>query len=208
MKYQKIIIFLSALIIFNALVVITGWVFGIDRLTRFLPNQINMKFATSICFLLCGIALPFISQAVREKKEAARLILPGITMFILLIMATLLAANLLRVQTGIEGLFVKDLGNSQTVIPGAPAVPTMICFILFGAASMVSLFSHRNLNKLIRGFGISILLIGLVAVLGYLFNLPFLFYKFTQTTTAMALNTGVLFLLIGLTLFFIGNHEN
>jgi FtsH-binding integral membrane protein len=96
-------------------------------------------------------------------------------------------------------------GAVRTTIPGVPAIPTMICFIL------ISLSGFFFINNSGVSFGSSILgmlilLIGAIAVMGYLLNLPFLYYSF-EGYTSMAFHTAIFFVLLGIGIIFSGGKE-
>jgi hypothetical protein len=182
-----------------------GWILNIDAFTRIVPTEINMKFTTAFAFLLSGIALWCIDQEARGARETPLLILPVTAMTTVLVMATLLAAGIFGIQTGISELFVKGL-TTKTVVPGMPSIPIMIGFILFGTASILSLFTSPKVNRVILYVGMTIFLIGLVACFGYLFQIPILYYKFAGTANPSAPNTALMFVLLGLGL--VGTQKN
>ncbi len=188
----------SIFIFFYSIVVMAGWIWGIDSWTRISSNEINMKFAAAGAFFLSSISLWYIELAIYGRKEISQIILPATTLLILLIMATLLAAGIFGVQTGIEDLFVADSVLTKTVIPGMPAIPTMINFILFGIASILAFFEFSTKHKSFTYIGIPISIVGVTAVIGYVFHIPFLYYKFVGSSTPIALNTAILFIVLGL----------
>ena len=182
-KWNIIWIISASLVGIEAVAVITGWIFGIDQLTRFLSNQINMKFLSGVAFLLCSIALPFIAKAVRGEKEKSQLVISATAFLILLIMTTLFIGAVLNIQTGLENLFIQDLGSAKTVTPGSPAIPTMIGFIIFGITSIFALFDLKKIRGIILFSSIIISILGIVVLLGYIFSLPYLYFEFSPTMT-------------------------
>lgn len=173
-----------------------GWIFNIDALTRILPNQVNMRFITAFAFFLSSITLWFIDQAVRDEREIPQIILPATTTLILLIMTTLVAAGIFNVPNGLTELFVEN-NIVETAIPGMPALPTMINFVLFGVASILVLFELSKLKQRLLFFGIPIILVGVIACFGYLFQIPLLYYKVSDISTPMAFNTAIMFVFLG-----------
>jgi hypothetical protein len=193
---------LAAIIFFYSLVVMLGWIFNINALTGILPNQIGMQFITAFSFSLAAIGLWFMDLAVNGKSDIPFVILPGTAMLILLILTTSVAAEIFGVHTGITDLFIAGNNAINTPIPGMPSPVSVLGFILFSVAMILSLFNSFNLNKKILYFhAVPLILIGSVGVLGYIFNLPFLYYKFIDGSNPIALNTALMFILLGLGVF-------
>lgn len=183
---------------------------NIDALTRILPDQINMKFATAFAFFLSSIALLFIDWEIKGEREISQIVLPATTISLLLIMTALLVVRILGVHTGVEDLFVHS-DSVKTVLPGMPAIPTMINFILFGVASILVLFESSRTKQQLSYLAIPIILIGLVACIGYLLQIPFLYYQISEASNAMAPNTAIMIVLLGLGLILSARsqkHEN
>ena len=119
-----------------------------------------------------------------------------IPFLILLLMVTLFISSVFGFNTGLDSFFIQEkAGAVNTVIPGRPSIPTMINFIVFALAGIATLSGFK---KSLARPGSVILLIGGIAVLGYIFNLPILYYSIAGINTAMALNTAILFILIGI----------
>lgn len=172
--------------------VMTGWILGIDWLTRLVPGGMNMKFITAFLFFISGWGLFYVSKGI---GEVAQVLLPGTALIIILISAILLSGSLSSNQTGLEHLFVQSQYSASSLGSGSPSVFTIICFILFGLAGVFFLFpGGRDLRKF---FGYPIVIIGLAAVLGHLIQIPALYYKFNDSTVPMAVNSAIAFVLLG-----------
>lgn len=177
-----------------------GWFFGIDSLTRILPQGINMAFPTAVMFFMSSIGLYFIYRTTIENDYSlSPIILSGTALIIFLINITILIGSITGAQTGMENLFIQRqyYENINSAVAQAPSVPTIISFIIFGIANIYSLFSSPKHIRKIKSFGYPIILFGLMAVAGYIFGLPFLYYKFTNSSIPMALNTAIAFILLG-----------
>lgn len=209
---MKNLIFIRGLAVFISLYaafVMVGWIWNIPAFTGLLFNEINMKFSSALIFFLSGIALYFIAESFHNKKDWAQIVLPPITLITFLIMATLLVAGIFKVQTGIESLFITDANpNFKTVTPGMPALPTMINFIVFGIANIMGLFTLPCMKKTVFLLGFFMSLSSLLAVLGYVLNFPPFYYKFDDLSTPMALNTAIVFILLGAGLILIGREKS
>lgn len=203
--------FLAGIIGVEALVVMTGWIFSIEWMTRIVPAGRPMQFITSVLFLLGASGLYYMSRSIQDDDEMARLVLPGISITILLVSTTLFVGRVLGTPTGIEDLFLERPGfelltyASSTV--GWPSLPSLLIFSLVGIIGVISLFSGRLRDRTILGVGGFIILTGLIASVGYLFSQPLLYYAFTASTPPMSLTSALFFLLLGFGLIQIHTPE-
>lgn len=198
----KFSIWASVAVIYCSLLVMIGWIFNVERLTYVFPTQINMKFITSFAFVLSGTAMLLIIQTLKGKKELAQIVLPVTSMLTLLLMFTLLASGLFGVQTGIEKLMIEDTASVKTTRPGMPSIPTMLCFVIFGVVSITALFSNiKFLKRLLKITGLFIATIGIVSITGYVINSPMLYWKLDESAVPIALNTAILFCLLGIAMY-------
>ena len=208
MNNQKITKILSVVVILIGTMVMVGWFLSIPILTSILPQWVTMKFSTALSFFLSGVILYFIGETQRGKVEWAQVALPIASLIILLLMATLLVSVLIGVRTGIEDLFVQEAEAAvKTTTPGRPSSGTMMGFILVAIAGVLTMFNLRNLRKYLVGIGSVVAIIGSVAIMGYIIDLPVLFYTISGVSTAMAFHTAILFVLLGVGSFLLGREK-
>ena len=184
-----------------ALLVMGGWVFDIHELTRISSIGVSMRFITAVLFFFSTIGLYSISRAITYRDEVALLALAGVSMVILFMVTALFAGRSLGMPTGIESLFLHphssvDLSVSMSM-QGRPSIVTLTSFALFGLVCIAALFLGDLTKKLIAYAGRIILSIGVIALAGYALNLPVLYYGTDLFAVPMALNTAVLFSLLG-----------
>ncbi|MFA6502747.1 MAG: hypothetical protein WCT45_00630 [Candidatus Paceibacterota bacterium] len=203
--------FLAYLIGAEALVVMAGWIFTIDWMTRLVPVGRQMQFITAFLFLLSAFGLYFMSRAIQDDDKSAQLGLPGISITILLLSVTLFVGRMLGTPTGIEDLF---LDRSNPVLlslvfstTGWPSFPTLLNFSLVGVVGVVALFPGRLRDRSLSYVGGFIVLVGVVASAGYLFSQPMLYYEFTVATPPMSLTGALLSILLGFGLMQIHKPE-
>ena len=114
-------------------------------------------------------------------------------------MGTLFFSAIFKIRTGAEDLFVKEASDTvRTVTPGRPSVPTMFNFILIAAAGILTTFNPHNLKLKLKIIGVIVGLIGAMAVVGYIVNVPYLYYFIEGVNSAIALHTAVLFIVLGI----------
>ncbi|WP_371378332.1 response regulator [Thalassotalea aquiviva] len=192
------LIFLVALI---SLSVILGWYTQNELLIRLNPSLTPMQFNTAVCFFLVAVgALCTIRQITWGQKWLSLLLL----FFSLLT----LSQYLFQVDLGIDQLLMEHYIKTDLVShPGRMAPNTAVCFALSG---LMLLLAQSSLNTAIKlrwllSIAALILALSIVAFLGYLFGVPTA-YGWHQLT-AMALNTSLGFILIGIIFFLFYSHH-
>ncbi len=190
---------LSLIVVISGIMVIIGWLFDISILKSISPNWISMKFDTAISFVLSGVTLYFIVKAHEDEYDKAQVALSITSLIILLLMGILFFSALLGIRTGVEDLFIKEpSGAPKTVSPGRPSVPTMLNFILIALAGILTMFNTNRLQSELKIIGLIFGTIGALAVVGYIFNAPLLYYFVEGVNSAMAFHTALLFVLLGM----------
>lgn len=189
---------ITALVVFISILVMIGWQFDIDAFKNILPYWVTMKVSTAFAFFLSGITLFFVAKATEKDITYAEVVLPGTTLALLLLMATLLMSNIFGIDTGIEEVFVKEsAGAVNTTIPGRPSVGTMINFILIALSGIITLYKPQQLKLILFIIGWIVVVSGSLALIGYIINVPLLYYRVEAWSSAMAIHTACLFILLG-----------
>jgi len=157
-----------------------------------------MKLSTAFTFLLGGISLYFIARSGEGEFEEIQAGLSITSLLIVLIMGTLFFSSLLSVHTGVEDLFIEEKGNLvKSTAPGRPSIPTMFNFLLIAAGGILTILNSEKLQLKLKIFGYIIGAIGALAIIGYLINVPVLYYYINGLNSAMAFHTAILFTLLG-----------
>jgi hypothetical protein len=193
---------LAIIIGIEAAVVMAGWVFGIDWMTRITPEgfSIHQKFTTAFLFLCSSLGLHLVSRVVRDEDELAMTLFPGIMLTIIIITVSMLMGRLLGIPTGIETLFAQT--QDPIALPGflstagLPSLVTLIDFTLFTLVCAGTVFFFKVRQIFLPLVGLFISLTGLIAILGYIFHVPVLYYDI-GSTIPMAFNTALCFILLG-----------
>jgi hypothetical protein len=186
---------LAGIVAIVSIAVMMGWILDIGVLKSILPGWVSMKFITSLSFFFSAILVMILAK--KEKGEASNYFIMIISFALLLLMITFVISLFVGVSTGIEKLFVQEQpGAVRTTVPGVPAIPTMVCFILISLSGLIFLLRSGKCRCGII-FGALIALIGGVAVLGYIVEIPLMYYSF-EGYTSMAAHTAGLFALLGI----------
>lgn len=208
MNYKLISKILGIIVILGGIIVMVGWFAGIPILTSILPFWVTMKFSTAFSFFLSGLILYFINLHLKKKGEFSDIVIPLSSFIVFLLMVILLISTFIGVRTGIEDLFVEEAtGAVKTTTPGRPSIGTMASFVLMSLTGFLAMLNIQNINKIILGIGKMVTTLGSIAILGYIINMPFLYYHIEGWSTAMAFHTAIFFVLLGVGLIFSGKED-
>ena len=189
---------ISCVVALAGITVIIGWIFDIRSLISIRPEWISMKFSTAFCFILSGVTLYFIARALEGELDAVQVILPITSLVLILFMGTFFFSFITGVHIGLEDLFFRDVTLVPTsVAPGRPSLPTMINFLLVAVASFLILLNNDSVRSKLRLIGFVISAVGLLAVIGYVFNVPLFYYYIRGINSAVACHTAILFVVLG-----------
>jgi hypothetical protein len=195
---NKLLIILPFIVILSGLMVIIGWLFDITVFKSILNFWVAMKFSTAIAFVLSGITLYFLSPALKSGFGLPHIVISIAVYILVLMMGIMFFSALLGAHTGIEDLFVKEgSGSVKTVFPGRPSLPTISNFLLISLSGILTILKTQRVRRIFKIIGIIIIVSGALAVIGYMINVPLLYYYIQNINSAMAINTAVLFILMG-----------
>jgi len=191
---------IAAVIVLTGLAVIFGWIFDITLLKSISPAFVPMKFITAVSFIFGGIVLYLLTRKERWSKIALMFILPIVS--VLLIM--LVSDSVFGIGPDIVNLFVKEPAGAREM-PSIPGTVSFALVILIGYLSVFGVNTKRFFVLLAAGCIIGI--IGFIGVLGYILNLPALYYNIEGVSGAMPLQSAILFTLGGLGLVLLYSEE-
>ena len=200
---------IAVVVVMMGVSVMFGWFFDVTFLKSIFSNFVTMKFITTICFVLSGVALYFTARVVEDGGGWDDLILLFVNFLMALLMASLLISLFFGIKTGLEDLFVKEpAGAVKTFVPGRPSLASAINFIMIAVMGSLSLFRRERSLKIIHILGVIVAVSGGVAVVGYLIDVPALYYHFGRISTAIALNSALTFTLLGAGFYMIREKED
>ena len=211
--YSQLTDVLALGIVALGLLVSASWIIGFEPAKSLFADRVTMKFSTSICFIAAGLVLLAVSRHLSQKKGAHSLfeiVLPSCLLVILLFMVTHITSALLSTASGLDNLFVKEGSDAiYTVSPGRPSLGTISSFMLVvaGGAATVILPRVDTRRRFLAGIGYALGIIGGLALAGYAFGLPELFYSIPNSSTAMAVNTAFLFVTAGIAFVLLSRHD-
>lgn len=204
-RCHKIPTVISFIAIITGILVINGWIFGITFLKSIYPDWTPMKFVSAICFVLSGLILLVIHKtvhAVGKNFSIGPIILSLLSLTIILFVSIIFASNIFEIPVGIEKVFVEGIVHKSTNLQ--PSSVSMVNFLIIAVIGIIMMFNLQKFGLIMKIAGFVIGLVGLVAIIGHLFNIPALYYEYADLSFAMAVFSGPLFVLIGFGFFILG----
>ncbi|MGH9418972.1 MAG: GGDEF domain-containing protein, partial [Thermoanaerobaculia bacterium] len=190
--FRRLAAIAAGVVIVIAVAVLIGWMFEIEPLMTVLPGFIRMKSMTALGLLAAA-------AAILAEFYRARTI---IRYFCALIPTTIGAATLFEYFTGrslnIDQMFFLD--PVQKVYPGRMAHLTAVNLVILGIALLLRIRT-RPPRRTSVALALLVIVFSMLAIVGYLYGVPLLYGSLSYT--AMALHTGISFLLLSLAVLFI-----
>jgi len=170
--------------------VLLGWVLDIPLIRSVLPGAVEMKANTAVCLILSGVAL-FV--AVNPTLPYAGSIAPALGLAISSIGLATLSEYAFGWTLGIDELLFRDFAMAYNAAPGRMSPYSAAVFAAIGLA--LTALPRARLRILVWLLTAPVVLIGVVSLLGYLWNASEIV---TDTVLPpVAVNTAATFVLIG-----------
>ncbi|MDD5496801.1 MAG: hypothetical protein PHP46_06890, partial [Candidatus Omnitrophica bacterium] len=196
---------LIGVVFVTSAMVIIGWLADIAVLKSILPGFVTMKFSTAIAFLITAMILVGVSQSFGKGSINKKVTL-FFSIVLLVLMGYLLIASLYGTGRPLDNFVIRESeGAVMTIKSGLPSAATMLNFTLIALVGILSFFSHKP--RLHKFFGEAIGFIGFSAIMGYVFNQPHLYFYFENISSAMALHTAFLFVIIGMVVYILAKKD-
>jgi len=191
MPNLRFITITSWVIVVVSLASIAGWLFDIEVLKTVLPGLPSMKVNTAICLLLCGVvALFFIDDA----EKHFNIIVP-LNLIAFILSALTLFEYMFDVNLRIDEFLVTE--SAVDAAPGRMALTSASCLLMLTMGfAFVTAQAPKIFNMAAQGFFFIVALMAVLAIIGYIFDVPFLHNL--SMSKSMALLTAALLLPLSL----------
>ncbi len=176
------------------LVVLMGWLFSIPLLKSVIPGAVEMKVNTAIGLVLSAFALFILSS---QPSLSQQRLAQALALAVAALGLATLGEYQFGWQPGIDELLFKDKADAYNVIRGRMSPLSSVAFALIGLA--LTAMPKRSLRPLVWLVSISVMVIGTIVCLGYLWNASELVTD--SWLPPVAVNTAVGFALLGIGLF-------
>ncbi len=187
LRLARAVASLAALI---GLTVLVGWAFGIPALRSLIPGAVEMKANTAVGIVLASLALALARSSRGERSHWPAFTLSAV---VALIGVATLSQYLFGLHLGIDELLVKDTGAAFNQIKGRMSPYSAFAFVLLGIGTMT--LSIDRWPSLVQGTGALVVAVGIVSVLGYVWNAIEIVTD--RIAPPVAINTACAFVLLG-----------
>ena len=166
---------------------IAGWLLDIELLKTALPGLPSIKMNTAICLLLCGVVALFY---VDDAEKHFNIIIP-LNLIALILSALTLFEYVFNVNLRIDEFLVK--GSAAETEPGRMALTSASCLVMLTMGfAFVTAQAPKMFSRAAQLFFAIVALLAILAIIGYIFDVPFLHNL--SMSKSMALLTAVLLL--------------
>jgi signal transduction histidine kinase len=164
---------LAGAVLAHALVTLLAWFFQVDLLVRWGENLTSMKALSAVGFGLLALAWLVDRRGVRLAFAGAALLLA----------LAVTVEHLLDVGLGIDELLVEDWTAPPTVAAGRPALTTCVALAALAIAALLHRERRSPVTQLLASAS---LVLGLVALYGYMFDASSLYAMNGDTTMSLS----------------------
>ena len=199
-QFQLIPLAASGFGICLSCLVLTGWAFDLSTLRSVIPGQPQMVPNTAINFVLASVSLWMLWR--EKKSQRASAVTWICALAVILIGILTLAEYLTGADLGFDSLLFRErLHATPTSFPGRPSPHSAFNFLLIGFALLLMRMRTVRAHRLAQMFALLGALIALMALVGYVYQVAFL-YSITSYT-GMALHTALIFVSLSVGILFI-----
>ena len=171
------------------LIVLAGWALGIESLKTVFPGYVSMKANTAIGLVLCGTSLfiGYLSHPRSWKKNCSIILAALVACFGCITLIEYITGTSL----GLDELFFRDYPVSVgTSNPGRMAPNTAVALLLY-AIALILLRRRKSYILVAQVLTLFGLFIGLLALIGYIFNAQVFVTVFSFTRVALHTIVGI-----------------
>jgi len=170
---------------------IIGWILDVELLKTAMPGLPSMKINTAVCLLLCGVVALFYTD---DAEKHFNIIIP-LNLIALILSALTLFEYVFNVNLRIDEFLVKE--GAAEAMPGRMAITSASCLVMLTTGfAFVTAQAPKMFNIAARLFFSIVALIAVLAIIGYVFDVPYLHNL--SMSKSMALLTALLLLPLSL----------
>lgn len=201
MRNKNAAAILGGVVALGGLVIIVGWLFGIEEFIRPAEGLGRVKPITAISFIVAGLQLVLTCFRQTRYGRTATMLLTFAALFQFVVMGSQLLSVLSGAPSGIE-LIIDAPGDNPAFATtfGAASIGTIL--LLFGVASVGLIDNFEGKILLRRIVDKLLLLIPISALVGYALDAPILYFSLPGVSNRMAMYTAVLGLIAGFSIWF------
>jgi signal transduction histidine kinase len=183
----------SLLGLFVACLVLIGWTLDLIALRSILPSQPQMVPNTALTFVLASVTLWMTWRGKNSQRTSVVAVVCALSVIVIgsLILGEYLTGTDLELDTL---LFRHRLQVNETSFPGRPSPHTSLNFFFVGSALLLTNLKTVWAHRLAQLLALVVMLIASMALMGYIYQVAFLYS--ISSYTGMALHTALLFIVL------------
>jgi signal transduction histidine kinase len=199
-KFQLVPAVASAIGVGVSCLVLAGWAFNLSALRSVIPGQPQMVPNTAITFVLASVSVGMLWS---EKRFQAAYRLTWICATTVVSIGFLILVEYLSgANSGFDRLLFREkLPALATSFPGRPSPHTALNFLIIGVALLLMRTQKVRARSLAQILALLVALVALMALVGYAYQVAFLYS--ISSYTGMALHTAGIFLILSCGLVFV-----
>ncbi len=187
---------LSVLVMTLGLAGMTGAIMHAPIFTMMFPGYIGMSFNSAFCFFISSIGI--LVYVYSPPLNPKIVLIPALIVTVLA--GVSLAQYIFDVDIGIDSVFLKHFATDDKQYLVRMAQNTSMAFFLMGTSLMLAnLSQHRMASLYIQLSMLTIVIVGIMAVVGYVLDLEFLYSWYQHTRMTIYTAFGFTMLAIGFT---------
>ncbi len=201
MRNRNLAAFLGAVAALGGLVIVAGWVFGIEEFIRPAANFGRVKPTVGISFVIAGLQLVLTCFRRSKRGRDATFFLTVAALFQFVVMGSQLLTILSGSPSVLE-LIIDAPGDNPVFAPTVAPVSLGTILLFFGIASIGLIDNFDGKILLRRVIDKLMLLVPVSALAGYAASLPILYFSLPGISNRMPIYTAILGLACGISIWF------
>jgi hypothetical protein len=190
-----------------SLIIIFGWIAGVDAIKNPFPNFPITSLFTAISITIGSVLLcAYVKSNQPSLMELAEMAEWVCLILLIIISIPFLAANLFSINTGIQELFSPRIIQGLMVNPSIPSSGSTISILLFTIIAFLSTLNSRAKHVVITFSAAGVGIIAVIALIGYALGQKSMYYL-TAHSAGMSIVTALLFLVLAIGFILESRHQ-
>ena len=186
---------MAAVIIAISVAVCVGWIIDHETIKRVCDGWVSMKVPTAFCFALIGLMLFVMSDDMVRFSFRKELTVSFLSLMVLGVVGLeTISALVPSLDLSIANVPAADI---FTVKPGLPSLAGLFGLLVSSCAGLAFVFNTVRWRRRVMMCGATLMMIGGIAVVGYVLRVPALFYFVPCVSTGMAIHSAALMIMAG-----------
>lgn len=189
---------ISVFVMVAAIIMLMAHIWGEDAATYVSAGSVPMSISSALAFIMAAVILIYRTRIIKNADDPGHIAIPVVSYILMLLMGTTILQNILHMYSGINVTYIFEYDELSQSHGGGPSLVSAMLFLWIGLTNIGYSFESGNPKIMQRFTGIVMAIIGVVPMVGYLANIPVLYYEIADVSKGMSLYSSVLFFLLGI----------